>query len=213
MFEKVISKNAKNALAILGKSGILQNAYMAGGTALALQINHRFSFDFDFFTVNEFNADILSQRIKKLVPEFKLERKDWGTILGTINKTRFSLFFYTYPLLFKTQKFLDVEVADIKDIAPMKIAAISDRGSKKDFIDLYFIIEIEKKLTLEESLELYDKKFRALKENKAHILKSLNYFEDADKQGELEMIKKVKWKDVKNFFKKEIPVIANKFIG
>ena len=144
MFEKVISKNAKNALAILGKSGILQNAYMAGGTALALQINHRFSFDFDFFTVNEFNADILSQRIKKLVPEFKLERKDWGTILGTINKTRFSLFFYTYPLLFKTQKFLDVEVADIKDIAPMKIAAISDRGSKKDFIDLYFIIEIER---------------------------------------------------------------------
>src|SRR3989344_610354 len=209
MFETVLSKNAKKSLAILGESGLLKNAYMAGGTALALQINHRFSYDFDFFTANEFDAAIFSQRIKKLIPDFKLDRTDWRTILGSIGITRFSLFFYTYPLLFKTNNFLGVDIADIKDIAPMKIAAISDRGSKKDFADLYFIVKIEKILSLQECLALYDKKFKALKQNKTHILKSLNYFEDADKEAGLKMIKNVQWKKVKSFFQQEIKKISN----
>lgn len=210
MFENILSKNAKKSLAILGESGILKNAYMAGGTALALQINHRFSYDFDFFTRNEFDAAILSQRIKKLIPSFELDRTDWGTILGSIKGTRFSLFFYDYPLLFKAANFSGTEIASIKDIAAMKIAASADRGSKKDFTDLYFIIKIEKILSLEECLELYDKKFEALKQNKAHIFKSLNYFEDADKEASLKMIKKVNWKDVKLFFQQEVKHISAK---
>lgn len=212
MFENVLSKNAKESLAVLGKSGLLKNAYMAGGTALALQLNHRFSYDFDFFTANEFDAAIFSQRIKKLIPDFSLDRTDWGTILGAIGNTRFSLFFYTYPLLSKPENFLGVNIATIKDIAPMKIAAIADRGSKKDFVDLYFIIKIEKILSLQECLELYDKKFKLLKQNKTHILKSLMYFDDADKEVNLKMIKNVQWKEVKKFFTKEIPVIAKKIM-
>ena len=86
----------------------------------------------------------------------------------------------------------------------MKIAAISDRGAKKDFIDLYFIIKIEKKLTLKECLELYDKKFNTLKQNKIHILKSLLYFEDAEKQAGIKMIKKVEWQEVVKFFIREV---------
>lgn len=212
MFENVLSKNAKKSLAILGESGILKNSYMAGGTALALQINHRFSYDFDFFTNNEFGAVILSQKIKKLIPDFNLERTDWGTILGAIGGTRFSLFFYTYPLLFKPGVFSGVSIADIKDIAPMKIAAISDRGSKKDFVDLYFIVKTENILSLEECLTLYDKKFKALKQNKAHILKSLTYFDDANRERGLKMIKHIQWKEVKKYFTKEIKTIAEELM-
>jgi hypothetical protein len=69
---------------------------------------------------------------------FILERSEKGTILTYVNGTRFSLFFYSYPLLDNAQKFLNVDIAGIKDIAPMKVAAISDRGTKRDFIDLYF---------------------------------------------------------------------------
>jgi len=213
MFKNVLSENAKKSLAALGQSGILKNAYMAGGTALALQINHRFSYDFDFFTIDEFDATIFSQKIKKLIPNFSLDRTDWGTILGAIGGTRFSLFFYTYPLIFKPSNFSGVDIADIKDIAPMKVAAISDRGSKKDFIDLYFIIKIEKILSLRECLALYDKKFKVLKQNKTHILKSLNYFDDADKEADLKMIRRVQWKEVKLFFKKEVKEISNEIFS
>jgi len=55
MFEETITKNAKRALEILSKSGIIKNAYLAGGTALALQFGHRISVDLDFFTDKKFD--------------------------------------------------------------------------------------------------------------------------------------------------------------
>ena len=100
MFEQVLSKNAKKSLATLGESGLLRDAYLAGGTALALQIGHRISVDLDFFTSKEFNGNIFVRKLKKLIPDFQLERMAAGTVLGNINKIRFSLFFYDYPLLF-----------------------------------------------------------------------------------------------------------------
>lgn len=86
----------------------------------------------------------------------------------------------------------------------MKIAAISDRGTKRDFIDLYFIIKMEKVLSLDEILRLYDKKFGLLKQNKIHILKSLCYFDDAEQEPMPKMLKDVSWKEVKKFFEEEI---------
>lgn len=204
MFEQVLSGNTKKSLALLGESGLFKNAYLAGGTALALQIGHRISVDFDFFTPKEFDENILVQRMKKIIPEFRIERTEWGTILGNIGKTRFSLFFYDYPLLFKPHDFLGVKIADIKDIAPMKIAAIADRGTKRDFIDLYFMTEKENILSLEKALELYDKKFKLLKQNKMHILKSLCYFDDAEKGKMPKMLKDVSWKEVKKRIKDNI---------
>lgn len=207
MFEQVLSKDAKKSLAVLGKSGLLEDAYLAGGTALALQIGHRISVDFDFFMRKEFNENIFVRRLKKMVPDFQLERTAAGTVLGNIKKIRFSLFFYDYPLIFRKHNFSGVKIADIKDIVPMKIAAVSDRGTKRDFIDLYFAIKMEKALSLDEILRLYDQKFRLLKQNKMHILKSLVYFDDAEKEMMPKMLKNVSWREVKNFFKEEIKKI------
>jgi len=212
MFEEVLSKDAKKSLGLLGQSGLLNSSYLAGGTALALQLGHRYSYDFDFFTPKKFDERILIQRIIELFPDFNLERKDWETILGYFGETRFSLFFYKYPLLFKSHKFLDINVADIKDIAVMKIAAIADRGTKRDFIDLYFIFNEAKIITLEESLKLYDKKFKTLSQNKIHIFKSLVYFEDADREKSPKMIKLVSWPKVKEFFINEQKELAKKFL-
>ena len=212
MFEEVLSKNAKQSLAILSESGILKSTYLAGGTALALQLGHRYSYDFDFFTPQKFDEEILVQQIAEVLPNFSLERKSWGTILGYLGTTRFSMFFYDYPLLFKTHQFSGIDIADIKDIAPMKIAAIADRGTKRDFIDLYFIFAKAKTLTPKEALVLYDKKFKALRQNKIHILKSLVYFQDAEKDKLPQMIKSVKWLSVKKFFISEQQKIAKEIL-
>lgn len=212
MFQKALSKNAKKSLAVLGKSGLVKSAYLAGGTALAIQIGHRHSYDFDFFTKKEFDERIFLQKITKILPDFELERKDWRTILGYIGKTRFSYFYYQYPLIFKTKKFSGVDLADPRDIAAMKIAAMADRGTKRDFIDLYFIFTVEKILTLSETLKLYDRKFKTLRQNKIHVLKSLSYFEDADKEEMPNMIKTVDWKKVKKFFIDEQKKAASELI-
>ena len=204
MFEETLPKKSKDSLAILGDSGLLRDAYLAGGTALALQIGHRVSLDFDFFTAHKFNENLFLQKITSFPVDFELERSEEGTILGYANKTRFSLFFYSYPLLDKPKEFLKIAIASIKDIAPMKIAAISDRGTKRDFIDLYFIVAIEKLYSMEEILNFYDEKFSLLHQNKLHILKSMIYFEDAESERMPKMLKNVEWKKVKIFFEKEV---------
>lgn len=203
MFEKVLSKDAKQALGILGKSSILRSAYLAGGTALALQIGHRYSYDFDFFTQKEFDEEILLHNLTETLNKFRLERKEWRTILGYMGDLRFSLFYYSYPLLFEIHNFNGITIANIKDISAMMLAAIADRGTKRDFIDLYFIFAVKKVLKLSEALELYERKFKTLKQNKVHILKSLVYFEDAERDEMPRMIKKVRWEKVKGFFTEE----------
>lgn len=201
MFETVLSKNAQTSLALLGKKKILDFTYLAGGSACALQLGHRVSLDFDFFTQTKFQPRFLAKKLQQIV-NLKIEQIEWGTILGQVGKTKFSLFYYDYPPLFPFKKFKGINVADLRDIAAMKIAAIGDRGTKRDFIDLYFICQ---QVPLEKCVALYDKKFKTLASNLVHILKSLNYFIDAEEdKRKAKMLKKVDWIEVKTFFQKEV---------
>jgi len=207
MFEKTLPKNAKQALAILGESKILKNAYLAGGTALALQIGHRYSYDLDWFTTKKFDEDKVINKLIKLIPDFKLERKDEMTILATFGGTKFSLFYSSYPLLFKTLEFEGMDIANIKDIAAMKINVIMGRGTKKDFVDLYCIINEYKALTLKEILNLYQKKYAQANPDMINIIQSLTYFVDAEDQ-KVNMLIPLDWKKVKCFFIKETKKLA-----
>ena len=101
----------------------------------------------------------------------------------------------------------------LKNLAAEKIAAIADRGAKRDFIDLYFILAREQILTLHETLELYDKKFGTLAQNKVYILKSLVYFDDAEQDAMPNMIHKVRWDSVKQFFFDEQKSLSKKLFS
>lgn len=210
MFTASLSQDAKDALALLGKSSLLQDAYLAGGTACALHLGHRFSFDLDFFTNQEFPVKVLVKQLEQL-PGFKLQETAKWTILGTFPKVKFSYFYYPYPLLTKAIKFDHLYVASLADIAAMKIAAICDRGTKRDFIDLYFIVQ--EKFSLNQVLKFYDKKYQKLANNLYHILKSLGYFHGADLENSPEMIKGVLWGEVKKFFTQEVKLLTKKFLG
>lgn len=194
MFEQVLPGNTKAILAILGKSEIIQKAYLAGGTALALQLGHRISYDLDFFIQEEFDEKMLLPEVKK-ISGFQLEEIAWRTILGKLEDLRFSIFYYKYPLLYPTKTFGAIKVADVPDIAAMKIGAIASRGSKRDFVDIYFICK--EAASLKEIIQLYDKKYGNLATTKMHIIKSLVYFEDAEPDEMPRMLKKATWKDVK----------------
>ncbi len=209
MFTKTLSQTAQDSLAVLGKSGLLRNAYLAGGSALALHLGHRYSLDFDFFTPKPFEAKDLAIELGKL-GNFKKETIKAETILGSFNGVKFSLFHYSYPLVKEKHPFLNLQVADSADIGAMKLAAIVDRGTKRDFIDLYFIAK--EKYSLEKILKFYDKKYRKLAENIYSLLKSLRYFEDAEESAMPRMIKKVSWEEVKRFFEKEVIRLGKKYL-
>lgn len=210
MFAATLSKNAQDALALLGENGCLPGkTYLAGGSALGLHFGHRVSIDFDFFTPLAFNQKKLAERLMR-IGSFQKSDISKDTLLGIFNKVRFSIFRYDYPLLFRTAVFQRISIAHPKDIAAMKLAAIMDRGTKKDFIDLYFLIK--KGIALEKIFKYYDRKYQALANNLYSLIISLSYFDDAEKTDMPEMLKKVSWEEAKRFFEKEVVRLANKYL-
>ena len=183
---------------------MLNDGYLAGGTACALQIGHRVSLDLDFFTEIEFNTEVVLGQLEKL-PGFKLDKTAKWTILGSFPKVKFSNFYYRYPLIKKTTTFSKINLASLEDISAMKIAAICDRGTKRDFIDLFFL---EKIFSIEQIFKFYDKKYGKLSDNSFHIMRSLAYFADAEEQGHPDMLIPISWEKVKEFFQDQAIKLA-----
>jgi len=200
MPKKVISKKTQSTLEILRKTDLLKDFYLAGGTALALQYQHRLSLDLDFFTKKNIDTKELLEKIKK-IGNFSLEKEAENTLTGILNQTKITFLSYDYPILFSPKNILGIKVADIKDIACMKLAAISSRGTKRDFVDLFFICH---DISLKKLFSLFQKKYRKVNYNLIHILKSLVYFENAEKEPMPHMIKQVSWQEIKEFFIKEV---------
>lgn len=200
MFNQALLPDTFRAIQLVSTYPEIKSAYLAGGTALAIQIGHRISVDLDFFTLETFDENILSQELSKH-PEFKEERKAWRTILGQIGETKFSIFFYKYPLVDKTVEFSGIKLASLSDVAAMKLNAITDRGTKRDFIDLYFLA---KQLSLEQMLKFYSQKYGNLEEQFYTLTRALDYFEDADREEiEPRMLIPISWPEVKKFFQTE----------
>jgi predicted nucleotidyltransferase component of viral defense system len=104
---------------------------------------------------------------------------------------KFSFFLYRHPTLIEPHKYKSLQIASIDDIAVMKLIAISQRGTKKDFVDLWMILEQGYNLTL--LFEFMDRKFEGTKYNKANILKSLTFFEDAESDPDPIMLIAESW--------------------
>lgn len=172
----------------------LEQFYLAGGTALALHFGHRKSVDFDFFSKNTFKNDIIIEKLEKL-GKVQIDNNSNDTLLASVNDVKFLFFLYRHPTLIEPYKYKSLQIASIDDIAVMKLIAISQRGTKKDFVDLWMILEQGYNLTL--LFELMDRKFEGTKYNKAHIIKSLTFFEDAESDPDPIMLMPGSWQTIR----------------
>lgn len=204
MFTKILLPDTVRAIKLISNLSAIKQAYLAGGTALALQLGHRISADLDFFTNNDFKEEVVALELSS-IPQFIEEGKSWKTLWGKVSETKFSYFFYKYPLLEKTVFFEGIELAGIRDIAAMKIHAIEDRGTKRDFIDLFFLT---KKFTLDDMLTFYQQKYACLNDHLYSIIRSLHYFIDADSDIIPKMLTNIVWEEVKKYFKQEATRLA-----
>ena len=197
---EVITASTEATLRTLRDAHIVDRFYLAGGTGLALQFGHRLSLDLDFFATVQFDEETLLQRVHTL-EEFSLVAKAPHTLHTTIGETKVSFLGYTYPVLFPEVRFLEVAVADLRDIACMKVSAIASRGTKRDFIDLYVSAQ---RFGLTEVLQLFDRKYAQTHYSRIHILKSLTFFGDAEKDPMPHMLIPLDWGEVKRFFLREV---------
>lgn len=148
--------------------------YLAGGTALALQIGHRTSVDLDFYIPEHFEVGELYDEIEKIfgkASEKTLDEED--TLFCTVEETDLSFFWYQHPLIKKTKEYKGVELASLEDIAGMKLIAISRRPAKRDYIDIFFLLKI---FSVEEMFSFARKKYPNI--NLYYSIRALSYFDD-----------------------------------
>ncbi len=172
----------------------LEPFYLAGGTALALHLGHRQSVDFDFFLPKAVNTHELIENLR-IMGAFELFHQSHNTLHGLSDEVRISFFAYQYPLLHEPHKYMSLAIADLLDIALMKLEAIAGRGNKKDFVDLYFLLQ---SFSVMELFEKYPLKYGKPLNNHYHLLKSLVYFKDAEPQPMPVMLVDLSWETVKN---------------
>ena len=155
---------------------VFSETRLVGGTALALQLGHRVSVDLDVFGKWDYECDLQSELSKVGRVE-----KEGGTPSGRMG------FFYVdgvkvdcvaydmYPWLEPPVEESGVRLAGVKDIAAMKINAITNRGTRKDFVDMARLLD---DFSLEDMFAWYLEKYPAA--NPALAMRSMSYFVDAE---------------------------------
>lgn len=194
MHPKVLSARAWKVVKTAGQLGLLDEWTLAGGTGLALQFGHRYSEDLDLFHPEAFDSDRLLNDLSN-VGAVQVQDRSASTLHAVVEGVRFSFLRCQPPLLFKGTAYRGLVVADPRDIAVMKIVAVGGRGSRKDFIDLYFYIQSTG--SLGSVFKLLKKRFKKIEYNEYHLLKSLVYFENAEKEPMPNLIRRIKWTEVK----------------
>jgi len=185
-----------------------ESFYLAGGTALALQIGHRDSVDFDFFCEKDIRTKELFERLRVIFKGHVLRniQEEVNTLTVLVDDAiKISFFTHKYKCISKTLHDANVTYAGIADIGCMKLSAITGRASNKDYIDLYFIL---KYFSLANLLDMAHKKYRELERNL--ILKSLVYFDDVTLEKILfKNNNEITFEEVKDTLRSEVKELSN----
>jgi hypothetical protein len=169
------------------------DAYLAGGVGLALQLGHRLSADFDWFTRNTLRpADVLHDVRSTGLP-VEVRQNDEGTFLGQVGGVDYSVFRYRYELVGRPVEFEGCQLASLKDIAAMKMTAIVQRATKRDYVDLYAIFKA-RSVTLGDAVLTMQRKFPGVDPSLA--LRALTHFKEVEQQPMPQMLARFSWADV-----------------
>lgn len=196
---QTVDPNTLELLKSLMQKDYLKQFVLVGGTALALQIGHRKSVDLDLFTIQDFSTDELLPTLLqdyRLQPDMQMPQ----TLICSIEDIKVDFIRFKYPFIRPFVEIDGIKMLSVEDIAPMKLDAITGRGSKKDFYDLYYLLQL---FDLEKLFALYKEKYPH--QTTFHVARSLVYFEDAENNPDPYIFdKKLTWTKVKKAIVKVI---------
>jgi predicted nucleotidyltransferase component of viral defense system len=203
MHQEALTEKAKEILPVLRN---FNNFYLAGGTALALQIGHRISVDFDLFSGEEIDKNLFP-KVRKIFydNEIVLSVNNPDELTVFVDGLKITFLKYPFPLIFDLVDCEGIGLLSVKEIAATKAYTISRRGSLKDYADLFFIVS-KKHATLEEIIEISGKKY-GNEFNARLFLEQLIFLEDIE-EVEIEFLKEsVTKKEIEIFFTEAIKKI------
>src|SRR3989338_60344 len=215
MEDSILSKSQKNILVLLSEEKLIaESFYLTGGTALAeFYLQHRLSEDLDFFSEKEFDPIFISSTfrkiqdkadIKKVNFEQSFNRNLFFLELGdeTI-KTEFT--YFPFGRIESKNKFGNLYIDSLMDIAVNKIFTIYQKPRSRDFIDLYCILEKEKSLNIDDLIKKAQVKF----DTYIDPIQLSSQFVKAEMLKDYpNMIKKINKKEWQRFFMREAKRLA-----
>jgi hypothetical protein len=170
---------------------------LGGGTAVALHLGHRRSVDFDWLSEGKMGDPLrLAEGLRAAGLSAGNVQVAPGTLHCTAGGVRTSFFEYPYRRLNAALAWPDysVDILSLDDLACMKLAAVAQRGSRKDFVDVHAIALHHK--PLHALLKLYQSKYAAT--DIGHVLVGLTYFDDAEEEAPLDLLVDTPWEQVKH---------------
>lgn len=207
-----ISLAMKEILRFLGQQPYINRFYLAGGTALSLQIGHRSSVDLDFFSeLDELDEASRTEIVRSLkLKDLQVLENVGGNLLMLLDGVRIGFFGYGYPLVQEPAWLNNVALASLVDIGLMKCDALISRGSRKDFYDLYFISRL---IPLENLLQFGEKKYPLFRDFAMVVLESMILFDIADRDVQPELLVGVSWYQIKTYFLLEAERLSQSYFG
>ena len=200
MYWNIIDENRYKLLENITNTISMKNYYMIGGTSLSLQLGLRESYDFNFCVTEEFNNELLLEELQKL-GQTSVRQNQKGTLDVILNGVQVSFFYYPNSVIkefVNPKEMPKLKLASILDIAVMKVVAIGGRGAKKDFFDLYNILN-KSNITIDELAKGLLQKY-GNNINFANIIMGLSYFEDAEQEILSKTFVEYNWEEIKKFF-------------
>jgi hypothetical protein len=194
MFTNTLPPGTDTVLEQIKGMPLMSHFYLSGGTAFSLQLGHRESEDLDFFNKEPFDPLLLQQQLSAVATKLDDVQISENTLNLFVNGVKLQFLHYPYNLLESTVPWNGISLSSVVDIACTKLITVSMRGSKKDFIDLYRILQ---DFSLEQLFEKLEQKYQGINYNVASILKSITYFDDAEAQPMPRMHIQADWDEVK----------------
>lgn len=166
---------------------------LVGGTALALQFGHRLSIDLDFFTTDPFDKELAKSELAD-IGIWTTDSENKIGLRGQLNGIKMDFITYRYPLLEPIVVIDDIRMLSQADISAMKLSAVTNRGAKKDFYDIYFLL---RRHSFAQLFDWYKGKFQT--NNLFMLLKSITYFDDAElTETPVLLAENVSWETVRD---------------
>lgn len=201
-----LAKEQSRALGRLKIVPGIERFYLAGGTAIAVHLRHRRSLDLDLFSMSaDIDLTMLAQAIRVVVPDLQVISMTDAALRVRVGDVPVDIVRYPYGLLDAPAPGPEAfPTAGVRDLAAMKLAAIARRGLRRDFWDLCALAEGG--LPLRDAAAAYVAKFGVSEADLYHVLRSLTYFEDAEKDPVYPRgLTTAKWERMKRFFLAEAP--------
>jgi hypothetical protein len=179
----------REVMVAFGRSRFGARFYLAGGTALALQLGHRLSVDLDFFSSTEDISTITSPLLSSLLSlSPTVADTAWGNLVLVVKDVKVGFYGYGCDLLAPLVDAEGVQMASIIDIGLMKMDALLARASRKDFHDLYAICQ---RIPLQNLLEQAPRKYPGVRDFEAQVVRHMVYFERAEQETDVPMLESI----------------------